>query len=181
MHCRVQILASCYGDAGLKVGRRVRCARRICRRSRGNPSASGGRAAPFVLGAQERDRTGDHHDNGADPDDQAGVPGVVRLRYGGNACRRGVLDDDQIGRGRRSARDLDRWSWVGRLGGSVCGNLNPIGLTLHAFLDDGEVDRVITRFTSLLEPIMILVMGVLVFFIVVAILLPIFEMGQMVR
>jgi general secretion pathway protein F len=46
---------------------------------------------------------------------------------------------------------------------------------------DGEVDRVITRFTSLLEPIMILVMGVLVFFIVVAILLPIFEMGQMVR
>ncbi len=46
---------------------------------------------------------------------------------------------------------------------------------------DGEVDRVITRFTSLLEPIMILIMGVLVFFIVVAILLPIFEMGQMVR
>ncbi len=46
---------------------------------------------------------------------------------------------------------------------------------------DGEVERVITRFTALLEPIMILVMGVIVFFIVVAILLPIFEMGQMVR
>jgi general secretion pathway protein F len=46
---------------------------------------------------------------------------------------------------------------------------------------DGEVERVITRFTSLLEPIMILIMGVLVFFIVVAILLPIFEMGSMVR
>jgi general secretion pathway protein F len=46
---------------------------------------------------------------------------------------------------------------------------------------DGEVDRVITRLTSLLEPVMILVMGVIVFFIVVAILLPIFEMGQMVR
>jgi general secretion pathway protein F len=46
---------------------------------------------------------------------------------------------------------------------------------------DGEVDRVITRFTSLLEPIMIVVMGVIVLFIVVAILLPIFEMGQMVR
>jgi general secretion pathway protein F len=40
---------------------------------------------------------------------------------------------------------------------------------------------VITRFTSLLEPIMIVVMGVIVLFIVVAILLPIFEMGQMVR
>lgn len=46
---------------------------------------------------------------------------------------------------------------------------------------DGEVDRVITRFTSLLEPVMIVAMGVIVLFIVVAILLPIFEMGQMVR
>jgi len=46
---------------------------------------------------------------------------------------------------------------------------------------DGEVDRVITRFTSLLEPVMIVVMGVIVLFIVVAILLPIFEMGQIVR
>jgi general secretion pathway protein F len=40
---------------------------------------------------------------------------------------------------------------------------------------------VITRFTSLLEPVMIVVMGVIVLFIVVAILLPIFEMGQMVK
>lgn len=46
---------------------------------------------------------------------------------------------------------------------------------------DGEVERVITRLTSLLEPVMILAMGIVVFFIVVAILLPIFEMGQMVR
>lgn len=46
---------------------------------------------------------------------------------------------------------------------------------------DGEVERVITRLTSLLEPVMILAMGIIVFFIVVAILLPIFEMGQMVR
>lgn len=46
---------------------------------------------------------------------------------------------------------------------------------------DAEVERVITRFTALLEPIMILVMGVIVFFIVIAILLPIFEMGQMVK
>ena len=46
---------------------------------------------------------------------------------------------------------------------------------------DGEIDRVITRFTSLLEPVMIVIMGVIVLFIVVAILLPIFEMGQMVR
>jgi general secretion pathway protein F len=46
---------------------------------------------------------------------------------------------------------------------------------------DGEVERVIARLTSLMEPIMILVMGAIVLFIVVAILLPIFEMGQMIR
>lgn len=46
---------------------------------------------------------------------------------------------------------------------------------------DGEVDRVVTRATSLIEPVMILFMGAVVFFIVVAILLPIFEMGQLVR
>lgn len=46
---------------------------------------------------------------------------------------------------------------------------------------DGEVERVIARLTSLMEPIMILAMGAIVLFIVVAILLPIFEMGQMVR
>ncbi|MBX3330702.1 MAG: type II secretion system inner membrane protein GspF [Nitrospira sp.] len=46
---------------------------------------------------------------------------------------------------------------------------------------DGEVERVIARLTSLMEPIMILAMGAVVLFIVVAILLPIFEMGQMVR
>lgn len=46
---------------------------------------------------------------------------------------------------------------------------------------DGEVDRVVTRATSLIEPVMILFMGAVVFFIVIAILLPIFEMGQLVR
>jgi len=46
---------------------------------------------------------------------------------------------------------------------------------------DGEVDRVVTRLTSLMEPIMILLMGAAVLFIVLAILLPIFQMSQMVR
>jgi general secretion pathway protein F len=35
--------------------------------------------------------------------------------------------------------------------------------------------------TSLLEPAMILVMGVVVGFIVISILLPIFEMNQLIR
>ena len=46
---------------------------------------------------------------------------------------------------------------------------------------DAEVDRTITRLTSLLEPFMILLMGSVVFFIVLAILLPIFEMSQIVK
>jgi general secretion pathway protein F len=43
------------------------------------------------------------------------------------------------------------------------------------------VESNITLLTSLLEPVMILVMGLAVGFIVVSILLPIFEMNQLVR
>jgi general secretion pathway protein F len=46
---------------------------------------------------------------------------------------------------------------------------------------DSEVDRVISRLTSLMEPVMILFMGAVVFFIVLAILLPIFQMSQIVK
>ena len=44
-----------------------------------------------------------------------------------------------------------------------------------------EVEANILLVTSLLEPAMILVMGVVVGFIVISILLPIFEMNQLVR
>ena len=44
-----------------------------------------------------------------------------------------------------------------------------------------EVEANILLVTSLLEPAMILVMGAVVGFIVVSILLPIFEMNQLVR
>ncbi len=46
---------------------------------------------------------------------------------------------------------------------------------------DNEVETTVTRATALLSPLMILGMGVIVFFIVTAILLPIFEIGQAVR
>ncbi len=44
-----------------------------------------------------------------------------------------------------------------------------------------EVESSVMRLTSLLEPLMILVMGVVVGFIVLSICLPIFEMNQLVR
>jgi general secretion pathway protein F len=44
-----------------------------------------------------------------------------------------------------------------------------------------EVESSIMRMTSLLEPLMILVMAVIVGFIVLSICLPIFEMNQLVQ
>ncbi len=46
---------------------------------------------------------------------------------------------------------------------------------------DAEVETATNRLTALLEPIMIVAMGMVVLFIVLAILLPIFEMSQMAR
>jgi general secretion pathway protein F len=46
---------------------------------------------------------------------------------------------------------------------------------------EGEVESTVMRLTSLLEPIMILIMAVVVGFIVISICLPIFEMNQLVQ
>jgi general secretion pathway protein F len=64
--------------------------------------------------------------------------------------------------------------------GEQSGNLEPM-LYRIAEAYEKEVESGITMLTSLLEPVMILVMGLAVGFIVVSILLPIFEMNQLVR
>ena len=46
---------------------------------------------------------------------------------------------------------------------------------------EAEVETKVTALTSILEPVIILAMGVVVGFIVISILLPIFEMNQLVR
>jgi general secretion pathway protein F len=43
-----------------------------------------------------------------------------------------------------------------------------------------EVESRIMALTSMLEPVMILIMGLIVGFVVISILLPIFEMNQMI-
>jgi general secretion pathway protein F len=54
-------------------------------------------------------------------------------------------------------------------------------LTKIADVYDNEVETSILRLTSYLEPVMILVMGSIVGFIVLSICLPIFEMNQLIR
>jgi general secretion pathway protein F len=46
---------------------------------------------------------------------------------------------------------------------------------------DGEVENAVTGLTTVLEPVIIVVMGLVVLFIVLSILMPIFELNRMVR
>ena len=54
-------------------------------------------------------------------------------------------------------------------------------LSKVADIYENEVQNTIVALTALLEPLIILFMGVIVGFIVLSILLPIFEMNQLVR
>ena len=65
---------------------------------------------------------------------------------------------------------------VGEQSGELEGMLNKI-----ADVFEKEAENSILRLTSYLEPIMILVMGCVVGFIVLSICLPIFEMNQLIR
>jgi len=65
---------------------------------------------------------------------------------------------------------------VGEQSGSLEGLLKKV-----AELFENEVESALMRMASLLEPAMILIMGVMVGFIVLSICLPIFEMNQLIR
>ena len=64
--------------------------------------------------------------------------------------------------------------------GEASGNLEEM-LAKVADAYEAEVETKVTALTSILEPIIILAMGLVVGFIVISILLPIFEMNQLVR
>jgi general secretion pathway protein F len=55
------------------------------------------------------------------------------------------------------------------------------GLLKVADIYDNEVESAVSTLTSLLEPVMILVLGAVVGFIVLSILLPIFDINQAIR
>jgi general secretion pathway protein F len=65
-------------------------------------------------------------------------------------------------------------------GGEVSGKLEQM-LSRAASLETQALERRLAVFVTLLEPVMILVMGAAVLLIVLAILLPIIEINQLVR
>jgi len=95
-----------------------------------------------------------------------------------------ALDDIQSGRGLAASLSDSRWFPPVAIqmisAGEQSGELESM---LHKIADifEGEVESQALAMTSMLEPVMILAMGLTVGFIVISILLPIFEMNQMIR
>jgi general secretion pathway protein F len=123
---------------------------------------------------------------------QNGVPllsalGIVR-NIVSNTLIAEVIDTaiDDIRSGKALAASLSKSRWfppvviqmisAGEQSGEIESMLNKI-----AEVYEGEVESQTLAMTSMLEPVMILFMGLTVGFIVISILLPIFEMNQMIR
>ena len=123
---------------------------------------------------------------------KAGVPLISALQIVRNIVDNVIIADvidntvDEIQAGKSLASPLAQSRWfpsivvqmisVGEQSGELEAMLSKIADTY-----DRDVESQIMAMTSMLEPVMILVMGLIVGFIVVSILLPIFEMNQMIR
>jgi len=123
---------------------------------------------------------------------ESGVPLISALQIVRNIVNNlpiaEVIDKavDEIQAGKSLASPLSQGRWFPPIMvqmitvGEQSGELEKM---LHKVADiyEGEVESHVMAVTSMLEPAMILVMGLIVGFIVVSILLPIFEMNQLVR
>jgi general secretion pathway protein F len=123
---------------------------------------------------------------------QSGVPLLSSMQIVRNIVNNvliaGVIDNavEEVREGRSLAGSLSRSPWfssmavqmisIGEQSGELEGMLNKI-----ADNNEREVESSIMALTSMLEPVMILAMGLIVGFVVISILLPIFEMNQMIR
>lgn len=106
----------------------------------------------------------------------------------GNVCIAGAVEAaaDKVRQGQGLAGSLDatrqfpdlfiQMIQVGEQSGALESLLKKV-----ADLYEKEVETALMRMASLLEPVMILLMGVMVGFIVLSICLPIFEMNQLIR
>ncbi|BCO09716.1 phytochrome sensor protein [Desulfolithobacter dissulfuricans] len=123
---------------------------------------------------------------------ESGVPLVTALQIVKNILNNTILADTiddatrELEKGRSLSQILKKSPWfppmlVQMIGvGEQSGALEKM-LGKVADNYEREVEAKILTMTSLIEPIMILVMGGVVSFIVVSILLPIFEMNQLIR
>jgi general secretion pathway protein F len=123
---------------------------------------------------------------------KAGVPLISALQIVRNIVNNAIIADvidntvEEIQAGKSLANPLAQSRWfpsivvqmisVGEQSGELEAMLSKIADTY-----DRDVESQIMAMTSMLEPVMILVMGLIVGFIVISILLPIFEMNQMIR
>ena len=123
---------------------------------------------------------------------QAGVPLISGLQIVRNIVNNVIIADvidmavEEIQAGKSLANPLAQSRWfpsmviqmifVGEQSGELESMLGKIADTYER-----DVESNIMAMTSLLEPVMILLMGLIILFIVLSILLPIFEMNQMIR
>lgn len=123
---------------------------------------------------------------------ESGVPLLTALDIVRNIVNNILIAEDidnateEIEAGKSLAMPLRRSQWfppiavqmisVGEQSGELEAMLQKIADTYEK-----EVESQIMAMTSMLEPVMILTMGLVVGFIVISILLPIFEMNQMIR
>lgn len=123
---------------------------------------------------------------------QSGVPLITALRIVRNIVNNSMIADVideaiveiQSGKGLSVTLGKSRWIppvsvqmiSVGEQSGDLEKMFNKI-----ADIYEREVESRVMAMTSMLEPVMIIVMGLIVAFIVVSILLPIFEMSQMIK
>jgi general secretion pathway protein F len=122
----------------------------------------------------------------------SGVPLLTALEIVRNIVNNVLIADvidkamEEIQAGKSLAAPLSRSSWfppmaiqmisVGEQSGELEQMLNKI-----ADIYEREAESQITVMTSMLEPVMILVMALVVGFMLISILLPIFEMNQLIR
>jgi len=122
----------------------------------------------------------------------SGVPLLQALDVVRNVVQNTVLSDaidrarQNIGEGQNLAEPLKKSGMFPPLVthmiavGEKSGELEPMLVKVSEAYDN-EVEAIIGTLTALLTPVMILVMGGIIGFIVMAILLPIFELSQIVR
>ncbi len=123
---------------------------------------------------------------------QSGVPLLSALEIVRNIVNNALIADvidkamDEIEAGKGLAAPLSQSRWIPPIAiqmitvGEQSGELEKM-LNKIADIYEGEAESRILAMTSMLEPIMILVMAIIVFFIAISILLPLFEMNQMIR